>query len=530
MSTVTLLEKTELVEGSQSSIFMDLMNPRKYSAFFDNTFLRTSDDMPVPEHFQFVATVSESNKHSYIHGTINSARKDESFQELDFEWNLRASSDGNKTKISYRIYNANEIPIMSKSRRWSVKTALLVSSTIAGIAAMSSAYAATGAATTGAATTGAATTGAATTGAATTGAATTGKSIAFTKPVLAAITMLIISAGSGGILGIDAYYSDPYVEYLVDPQQMPAELHGTSIIINNVHPTDGKSEIVRYDCDNESIVYRSDYSFDCVTENSFGNKETITTTVSIREPRNQLNAEATECVSQHYKLPDDVTTKYPYLLNLPNISPSALDSYKDKHIKIMDDSFEHRDYKSAREHATIVLRYFNINDVQALSTLGNIMRDEDRSNKSGVQCAVAVHGSTFLYSTSWGKLSLAEDYHVQGKFQDTSSLASQIIEQYESGNPDIHETTYKNALIIKANALFRMAMAQQADDVGEIKKYYSMAHDIEESYDSWFGLGNLDRYKGNFADALKKYENAKSMALDTTEIDYEMSRVLSYLN
>lgn len=43
------------------------------------------------------------------------------------------------------------------------------------------------------------------------------------------------------------------------------------------------------------------------------------------------------------------------------------------------------------------------------------------------------------------------------------------------------------------------------------------------------GLGNMGRYVGNFKDALYKYEKAKHLDKDTTEIDYEMNVFLSYL-
>ncbi len=199
----------------------------------------------------------------------------------------------------------------------------------------------------------------------------------------------------------------------------------------------------------------------------------------------------------------------------------------------MDEHFENRNYESAKKHAMIILKYFNGNDIQTLSTLGNTMRDEDRQNLDNIQCAVSIHSTPFIGNTSWGTLSLAEDNHVLGNFEMTSQLTSPIIDLYESYdeseiNP-IEEATYKNAMIIKANALFRMAMAQQADNVEDVKKYYTMAHDIEKSYDTWFGLGNLDRYKGNFEDAMEKYEQARELAADTTEIDYEMSVVRSYL-
>jgi tetratricopeptide (TPR) repeat protein len=239
------------------------------------------------------------------------------------------------------------------------------------------------------------------------------------------------------------------------------------------------------------------------------------------------------CISRHDALSDNVTDEYPYLLNLPSYSPSKLGNLKKDHIMMMDDYFEDRDYVSAKKHAMIILKYFNGNDIQTLSTLGNIMRDEDRQNLENIQCAVNIHSTPFIGNTSWGTISLAEDNHVLGNFERTSELVSPIINRYESYdesevNP-IEKVTYKNALIINANALFRTAMAQQADNVEDVRIHYTMAHDIEKSYDTWFGLGNLDRYQGNFEDALEKYEHARELARDTTEIDYEINVMKSYL-
>ena len=52
-----------------------------------------------------------------------------------------------------------------------------------------------------------------------------------------------------------------------------------------------------------------------------------------------------------------------------------------------------------------------------------------------------------------------------------------------------------------------------------------MAHNITPTYDTWFGLGNIDRHEGKFADALEKYEQAKILAEKTTEIDEAIERI-----
>lgn len=103
-----LLGKKELVKNLQTVVFKDLMNPQKYSAFFDNTFLKTRNDESIPEHFQFVATISKYEEFSYVQGKINSVKEDESFPELNFEWKLTRLSDTDETEISYKIYIADE--------------------------------------------------------------------------------------------------------------------------------------------------------------------------------------------------------------------------------------------------------------------------------------------------------------------------------------------------------------------------------------------------------------------------------------
>ena len=106
--------------------------------------------------------------------------------------------------------------------------------------------------------------------------------------------------------------------------------------------------------------------------------------------------------------------------------------------------------------------------------------------------------------------------------------SSQVIDEYGIQiDDDISEISYVNGLVVKANALYRQALAEQSG-FGEAKRYYSRAHDITSSYDTWFGLGNIDRHEGNFAGALEKYEEAKKWAENTTEIDHAMGLLPSY--
>ena len=517
-----LLEKTELVDSSSHIVFNDMTNSQKYSSFFDNTFLKTNDDQEIPEYFDFVATISDSEKFSRIHGKINST-KDSSFPELDFEWNIAELSHLNKTRISYTIYDTNvsgkKTPSYANHRN--VFIAGLISAVGIGFATISDAYASTA--------TSAVSSSIPTASSTVAPSTVSTKSPFLSKPILAAMLISVVAATGGGLTIGDAYYSDPLVEYSTYPKELPAELFGTAVTVNNVYSTDDKSEIINYDCNNDLIVYGLDHTFDCVAENSLGNKETITTTISVIAPNDKLNADVSECISRHFMLSDNLTKKYPYLSNLPNVSPSAITNYKNTHIKLMDDYFENRDYVNAKEHATIVLKYFAVNDPQALSTLGNIIRDQDRTNLSNVECAKALHSTPVLYNTVWGKLSLAEDYHVLGNYEKAASLSSVVIDEYNDPvNQTIHEITHMNALLIKANALFRDAMEKRSDDVEDVKNHYLMAHSIQESYDSWFGLGNLDRYQENFEEALGKYEKAREFAVDTTEIDEEISIVSSY--
>jgi tetratricopeptide (TPR) repeat protein len=64
----------------------------------------------------------------------------------------------------------------------------------------------------------------------------------------------------------------------------------------------------------------------------------------------------------------------------------------------------------------------------------------------------------------------------------------------------------------------------------DAKTYYASAHGISESYDTWFGLGNVDRHEGHLADALIKYKQAKLLTANTAEIDDAINRVLLALN
>ncbi len=510
---IVYLDKFEVVASTAEQVFQDLMNPFKYSAFFDNTFLSVPGNEVIPEHYEFVATVKEHNKNDFILGTIDTVLPDESFKQLNFEWRFEELGN-NRTQVSYRIYDDDKTPLSEHSRYWNNKTKVLITTSTVGFGTIVASN---------------------TTVIMSTASAS---GIIFSKPAIAAIMITVAAISAGGLINDDAFLSDPRVEYSLYPSQLPAELHGTELTLNGILADDG-SPISMYECDHEPIIRGLDYSFDCVVKNSLGIEQTVTTVVQIREPIRFLNNAAMDCVSRYDALPADVTYEFPYLQNLPELSPSRLVNLKNQHVKTMDDSFDDKDYANAKKHATILLKYFNGNDIQTLSTMGNIIRDEDRQNHDNVSCAMAIHSNPFIANTSWGTLSLADDNHVLGKFETASKLASLIIDRYESGDITIEEVSYKNASIVKANALFRIVMAatdpdiddigrQYAKEVEEIRYQYMKAHDIEPSYDSWFGLGNLDRYVGDFDDALEKYKEAKKMARDTTEIDHEMGVLLSY--
>lgn len=357
---------------------------------------------------------------------------------------------------------------------------------------------------------------------------TSGSGAVASKTVITAIVVSTLVATGGGIVFIDAYYSDPLVEFRLSPAQLPSDLHGTSLMVTNVFSSDSKSRIVNYDCNVDSIIYDLEYTFDCFTENSLGGKEVIRTTVSIKGPNDVLESEAADCISRHSWSTKNLPSEYPYLLELPSFSPSKISELKKYHISLMDTNYEKKDYASAKKHATIVLKYFNINDLQSLSTLGNLIRDNDRQNITFIECAIAIHSTPLLSNSVWGKISLAEDYHVLGEYDKSISWSSKVINDYEH-DPDIHVDNYVNSLIIKANALYRLSLDEQKG-LDDAKTYYASAHEISESYDTWFGLGNVDRHEGQLADALIKYKQARLLTSNTAEIDDAINMVLLALN
>ena len=355
-----------------------------------------------------------------------------------------------------------------------------------------------------------------------------GSSVGISKTTLTVIVISTIVIVGGSVAFIDAYYSDPLVEFRVSPPQLPAKLHGTSLTVTNVFSSDGKFSIVDYDCNVDSIIHDLEYTFDCFTKNSLGGKEVIKTTISIKEPNDMLESEATDCVSQHSWPTENLPSEYPYLLELPNFNPIRISELKKNHISLMDANYEKHDYASAKKHATIVLKYFHINDLQSLSTLGNLIRDGDRQNHAFAKCAIAIHSTPFLANSVWGKISLAEDYHVLREYEKSISWSSKVINDYER-DLDISVDSYVISLIIKANALYRLSLDEQ-NGFDDAKAYYTLAHEIKESYDTWFGLGNIDRHEVQFTDALLKYKQARLLASDTDEIDNAIKSVLFALN
>lgn len=491
-------------------IFESLYDAKKARQWFPTIHINHSNE-PIDikqlqlDGIEYIVTVEEAIQYSAIRGTIESI---DGKSKQKFEWLIIPNKTvKNWTRLTTKT-ESNKKYVNWISPLPAAGAAIgLIACLENGFAGMTSAYASTVVA------------GSASTASQATAimSGTISKSTGISKTILAAIIISTATAAGVGITVGDAYYSNPSVEYTIYPPQLPAELHGVSLTINNVYSTDSKSEILHYDCDDELTASGSDHTFSCQTENSFGNKEIITTTVSIKKPNNSLDEEATQCISQHYMLPDITTRDYPYLLDLPNISPSRVSDLKNTHIKNMDDYYEKKDYTSAKEHATIILKYFNVNDVQALSTIGNIIRDEDRRDISRTECAIAIHSTPFVSNTVWGKISLAEDYHVLEEYEKSTFFSSWVIDNYES-NPEIHEINYVNALIIKGNALYRIALTEQSG-FEDAKAHYTLAHNIKKSYDTWFGLGNIDRHENKFEDALEKYQQAKYLAEETDEID-----------
>ena len=342
--------------------------------------------------------------------------------------------------------------------------------------------------------------------------------IASKKFLVAMMMSGVALSGTGFVLG-DAYYSDPFVEYSLYPAIIPAELHGTSLTVNDVSSNNILSKIIEYDCFTEPIIRESNYSFDCTTKNSFGNQQNVTTVIQIKKPFSVVRDEyASECLSQHYMLPNDITEKYPYLSSLPGVGLAGLSDLKNEHRDMMNAAYDAHDYKSAKIHATIVLKYFDANNIYALTTMGNVMRDENRDNAENVSCAIAIHHTPYVSNTIWGQLSLAEDYHVLRDYDVSTKWSSKIINAYEHNNDTMEEVNYVNAMIVKANALYQKALIE-GGPLDTAKEHYELAHDLRESYATWFGLGNIDRIEGDFVDALEKYQQARELTDDPTEID-----------
>ena len=515
--------KTYDLRTTTKIIFESLYNSEKARQWFPTIHVIHQNEIVdikqlESDGIEYVARITEAIAYSSIKGTIESL-KGKSVQ--DFEWTITENESVKKwSRLTTKtVSNKKQVNWISPLPAVGIGVGL-IAILENGFVNMSSAYASSAIISTSSLSPIASTVASS--------VEISNSSVGISKTALTAIVISTIVATGGGITFIDAYYSDPLVEFYLSPPQLPSELHGTSLIVTNVFSSDDKSSIVNYDCNVDSIIYDLEYTFDCFTENSLGGKEIIKTTVSIKEPNNVLESEAADCVSQHSWSTKNLPLEYPYLLELPNFSLSRISELKNKHINLMDTNYEKHDYTSAEKHATIVLKYFNVNDIQSLSTLGNLIRDSDRQNSAFIKCAIAIHSTPFLSNSVWGKISLAEDYHVLGEYPTSISWSSKVINDYEH-DPDIHIDNYANSLIIKANALYRLSLDEQ-NGFDDAKKHYTLAHEINESYDTWFGLGNIDRHEGQFTDALLKYKQARLLTSDTTEIDDAIKSVLFALN
>ena len=102
-----------------------------------------------------------------------------------------------------------------------------------------------------------------------------------------------------------------------------------------------------------------------------------------------------------------------------------------------------------------------------------------------------------------------------------------MIDKYEFGSIKIEKASYAIAMIIKANTLYREQTESHSDpkyrDLEGAKELYQKSHDISPVYDTWFGLGNIDRDNGDCTNALEKYKKARDLASFTKDIDGTIS-------
>lgn len=336
------------------------------------------------------------------------------------------------------------------------------------------------------------------------------------------IAFIAIVAG-GVVLGsIDISNPEIDVDYSISSEKLPAKYHGTNLMITEIKVNDA-SKIIDYGCSIDKIIFHSlNYTFYCWAEDEHGNRSNIPISIYIREPTPIISS---DCLESYFVTLDDVLSD-PKFFNLSSYGPSYQQTLKSEQVLLMDTSFDHGDLLLAKKHATIVLKIFDINDIQALSTMANIVRDEDRTDISRSNCAISVHSEPRMLLSPWGKISLAEDYYVLGEFKTSAFWVSEVIDNY-GVNSNIEETHYQNSLLIKGNALYRDALLTDRL-FDNSKTNYTVAHEISPSYTSWFGLGNIDRQEDNLSEAITKYYHAKSFDFYNFEINEIL--ILTLLN
>lgn len=105
---LTLMKKKSCVHVSSKNLYADLTSPKKYSEFFNNTFLSTRKSQKVPSRFEFVARITKRIANSHIHGVIESVKKDDDFKTLLFDFDMQETkNDADMTDLTYRIYTSS---------------------------------------------------------------------------------------------------------------------------------------------------------------------------------------------------------------------------------------------------------------------------------------------------------------------------------------------------------------------------------------------------------------------------------------
>ena len=199
------------------------------------------------------------------------------------------------------------------------------------------------------------------------------------------------------------------------------------------------------------------------------------------------------CIIQYMIIPEDAVSD----LRFSSMNKvSNLESLKKEMHLAADVAHDSRNFQRSIEVSSTVLRLIDATDRTSLSQLAVAFRDIDHRDMDRLTCSETVHKLPQIKAKVFGKMALAEDKLLLGKYDESIDIISPVIDAYENKDVmSVEKPSYVNSLIIRGNAHLAMGNYDAAE-----RDYILSIETGGEQADSLYGLGTVEfRRDGDFA-------------------------------